>query len=85
MAEEQVGVITHYFGKIGVAAVRITAGEITVGDTIRIKGHTTDFIETIASIQMEHGSVPSARTGDEVGIKVSAIAREHDAVFKLVD
>jgi putative protease len=85
MAEEQVGVVTHFFGKIGVAGVRVTAGEITVGDTIRIKGHTTDFTQTVDSIQMEHGSVPSARAGDEVGIKVAEIAREHDLVFKLVD
>jgi putative protease len=85
MAEEQVGVVTHFFGKIGVAAVRITAGEIKVGDTIHIKGHTTDFTQTVASIQMEHGSVPSARTGDEVGIKVAESAREHDAVYKVVD
>ena len=85
MSEIEVGVVTHFFGKIGVAAVRITAGEITVGDTVHIKGHTTDFIATIDSIQMEHGSVTSARTGDEVGIKVAEIVREHDAVYKLVD
>ena len=85
MAEEQVGVVTHFFGKIGVAAVRITAGEIKVGDTIHIKGHTTDVTQIIDSIQMEHGSVPSARTGDEVGIKVAEIFREHDAVYKIVD
>lgn len=85
MAEEQIGVVTHFFGKIGVAAVRVTDGEITVGDTIHIKGHTTDFTQTVNSIEVEHGSVPRARAGDEVGIKVSEIAREHDAVFKLVD
>ncbi|HOC42850.1 MAG TPA: EF-Tu/IF-2/RF-3 family GTPase [Thermoanaerobaculales bacterium] len=85
MAEIEVGVVIHYFGKIGVAAVRVTAGDIKVGDTIRVKGHTTDLTLTIASIQMEHGSVPSARAGDDVGIKVPGIAREHDAVFKIVD
>lgn len=85
MAEEQVGVVTRSFCKIGVAAVRMTAGEIKVGDTIRIKGHTTDFMQTVASIQVEHGSVPSARAGDEVGIKVAEAAREHDTVYKLAD
>jgi putative protease len=85
MAEDQVGAVIHFFGKIGVAAVRITAGEIKVGDTIHIKGHSTDFTQIIDSIQMEHGSVPSARRGDEVGIKVAEIVREHDAVYKLVD
>ncbi len=85
MAEEQVGVVIHFFGKIGVAAVRITAGEIKVGDTIHIKGHSTDVTQIIDSIQMEHGSVTTARPGDEVGIKVAEIVREHDAVYKLVD
>jgi putative protease len=85
MAEDQVGAVIHFFGKIGVAAVRITAGEIKVGDTIHIKGHSTDFTQIIDSIQMEHGSVPSARRGDEVGIKVAEIVREHDAVYKLAD
>ena len=85
MAEEQVGVVTHFFGKIGVAAVRVTDGEIKVGDTIHIKGHTTDVTQIIDSIQMEHGSVTSARTGDEVGIKVAEIVREHDAVYKVID
>jgi translation elongation factor EF-1alpha len=85
MAEDQVGVVIHFFGKIGVAAVRITAGEIKVGDTIHIKGHTTDVTQTIDSIQMEHGSVTIARPGDEVGIKVAEIVREHDAVYTIVD
>ena len=65
--------------------MRITAGEIKVGDTIHIKGHTTDVTQIIDSIQMEHGSVASARPGDEVGIKVAEIAREHDSVSKIVD
>ena len=85
MAEEQVGVVTHFFDKILVAAVRVTDGEITVGDTIHIKGHTTDVTQTIDSIQMEHASVTAARPGDDVGIKVAEIVREHDAVYKVVD
>jgi putative protease len=56
-----------------------------VGDTIHIKGHTTDVTQTIDSIQVEHASVPTARPGDEVGIKVVEIVREHDAVYKVVD
>ena len=85
MAEEQVGVVTHFFGKIGVAAVCVTDGEINVGDTIHIKGHTSDFTQTIDSIQMEHTSVTTAGPGDEVGIKVAEYVREHDSVYKIVD
>lgn len=85
MAEQRIGVVTHFFDKIHVAAVRVTDGEMKVGDTIHIKGHTTDVTLTIDSIQVEHASVPTARPGDEVGIKVAEIVREHDAVYKIVD
>ena len=36
MAEQLIGVVTHYFGKIKVAALELTAGELSVGDTIHI-------------------------------------------------
>ena len=84
MAEEKIGIITHYFGKIGVAAVKITDGQLEVGDTIRIKGHTTDFTQTVESMQVEHESVEVARTGDEVGMKTTDYVREHDSVYKVL-
>jgi translation elongation factor EF-1alpha len=85
MSEAKIGVVTHYFGKIGVAAIRITDGELAVGDTIRIKGHTSDFSQPVDSMQKEHESIDSARTGDEVAIRVVQYAREHDTVYKVVD
>ena len=83
MAESKVGEVTHYFGKIGVAAIRITEGELRVGDKIRIKGHTSDFTQEVESMQVEHESVELARPGDEVGTKVADHAREGDVVYKL--
>jgi putative protease len=85
MPEARIGVVTHYFGKIGVAAIRITDGELNVGDTVRIKGHTSDFSQPVESMQMEHESIDSARAGDEVAIRVVQYTREHDIVFKLID
>ena len=84
MAEEKIGIVTHYFGKIGVAALKITAGELKIGDTIRIKGHTSDFTQTVKSMQVEHESVEVARTGDEVGLKTAEYTREHDSVYKVL-
>ena len=84
MAEEKIGAVTHYFGKIGVAAVKITDGELKTGDTIHIKGHTSDFTQTVDSMQMEHESVSVARPGDEVGMKTAEYVREHDAVYKVL-
>jgi putative protease len=83
MAETKIGVVTHYFGKIGVAAVEITEGELRVGDTIHVKGHTSDFSQTVDSLQVEHGSVEVVRAGESVGLKVGEHAREHDEVFKI--
>ncbi|MHC4428445.1 MAG: hypothetical protein ACYS0D_07550 [Planctomycetota bacterium] len=83
MAEEKIGVVTHYFGKIGVAAIQITAGELRVGDTIRVKGHTSDFTQTVDSMQLEHDQVTSAKVGESIGIKVAEHAREHDEVFRV--
>ena len=83
MAEQKIGVITHYFGKIGVAAIEVTAGELRVGDTIHVKGHTSDFTQTVDSMQLEHDTVQSAKKGQTVGVKVTEHARQHDEVFKV--
>ena len=83
MAEQKIGVVTHYFGKIGVAALEVTEGELRVGDTIRIKGRTSDFTQNVDSMQVEHESVEVARKGDEVGLKAAEYVRENDAVYKV--
>lgn len=85
MAEVEIGRISHYYGKIGVAAIELDKGGLSVGDTIRIKGHTTDLTQTIDSIQIEHESVESATQGQAVGVQVSDHVREHDAVFKVTE
>jgi len=81
MAETEIGRVTHYFNHINVAAIEITAGELKVGDTIHIKGHTSDFTTTVESIQIEHEQVQVAKVGDSIGIKVPEHAREHDSVY----
>jgi putative protease len=81
--EKEIGVVSHYFGKLGVAGVDITKGKLVVGDTIHIKGHTSDFTCTVDSIQVEHESIEKAKKGASIGIKVPEHAREHDKVFKV--
>ena len=83
MADSEIGKVTHYFGKIGVAAIEITQGTLKVGDTIHIKGHTSDFTQTVDSMQIEGNSVQEASAGESVGIKVTDHAREHDVVYKV--
>ena len=81
--EKEIGQVSHYFGKIGVAGIDITKGKLVVGDMIHIKGHTSDFTCTVDSIQIEHESVEKAKKGASVGLKVPEQARAHDKVFKV--
>ncbi len=83
MPEQKIGRVTHYWTKIMVAGIEITAGELRVGDTIRFKGHTTDLTEKLESIQVDHQPVTEARPGDSVALKVTDHVREHDEVFKV--
>ena len=83
MGEERVGVVSHYYGKLGVAAV-VMEGELSTGDVIRIKGNKTDFTQKVDAIQLEHKDVDTAKKGDDVGIMVKEYAREHDVVYKVV-
>jgi len=82
MAEEKlVGVVTHYFGHISVGILKLTAGELKIGDKVHFKGHSTDFEQTIASMQVDHKDVAAAKKGEEFGTKVDQKVREDDEVF----
>jgi putative protease len=81
--EEEIGRITHYFSKINVGLLEMTKGVLSIGDTIHIKGHTTDIYQNIKSIQVDHCPVESAKSGDLVGLKVENSVREKDLVFKV--
>lgn len=82
--EERVGIVTHYYSHLSVAAIRIETGSLRVGDTIRILGHTSDFRQRVDSMQIEHQPVTEAGKRQEIGIKVTEHARENDDVYKVV-
>ena len=79
--EEEIGKITHYFSKIDVAVIELTKGKLEIGDTIHIKGHTTDFYQKIQSLQVEHKQVFEIEAGESAGLKVESPVREHDVVY----
>lgn len=85
MEEKEVGKVSDYFAKIQVAAVEITGDGLSVGDTIHIKGHTTDLTQKIESIQIEHEDVKTVSRGDSVGIKVEDRVRRRDVVYKVIE
>ena len=85
MEEKKVGEIIKYFGKINVAAIRLSEGSLKVGDSIHMVGHTTDITQTIDSMQIENKNVQEAGPGADIGIKVKDRVREHDIVYKVVE
>jgi translation initiation factor IF-2 len=84
MKEGKIGFVSNYFSKISVAAVEITDGTVSVGDTLHFLGHTTDIESTVHSMQIEHKFVTEAKKGDGVGVKVPEKVREGDKVCKIV-
>jgi putative protease len=84
MEEEKVGTVQKFFAKPSVAAVEVTGGVLRIGDRLHFKGHTTDFEETVTSMQIELEPVEEAKPGDLIGIKVKERVRENDSVFKVV-
>jgi translation initiation factor IF-2 len=82
MSETKVGTVTHWYGEINVAGIDVE-DTIRVGDTIRIVGHTSDFTQTVDSMQIDHADVEEAKAGDAIGIKAADHARIHDEVFRV--
>ncbi|MCX6749513.1 MAG: EF-Tu/IF-2/RF-3 family GTPase [Candidatus Pacearchaeota archaeon] len=78
--EKEIGKVSSYFSHVEVAAIKLS-GILKVGDTVHIKGHTTDFEVKVNSIQIERAEVKTAKKGDHIGIKVPDKVRPSDVVF----
>ncbi len=84
MPEEIVGNVTDFFAQPVVAGIELTS-TLKVGDTIHIKGHTTDIELNVDSMQINNANVNQAKVGDLIGIKVSERVRRGDTVYKVID
>jgi len=80
--ETQIGQITHFYKRISVAVLSLT-DTLELGDKIHILGHTTDFIQKVSSMEIEHNKVLSAGKEDEVALKVLEPVRRGDAIYKI--
>ena len=83
MSEMQVGVISHYYGKLSVGIIELTEA-LKVGDTVRIKGMHDDFTQLVDSMQIEHAKIQEAKSGDAVGIIVQKKVHPNDKVYRVV-
>ena len=68
MTETKIGTVTHYYNHLHIAGVAITDGELHCGDTIRVKGHTSDFEQKVESMEIDNEAVKVARPGDQIGL-----------------
>jgi hypothetical protein len=83
-SEQRIGVVTHYYGHLSVAAMQLEPGAtLRVGDVIHIWGHTTDFTQRVESLEVNHAPVTEVGPKDDFGLKVTEHTREHDLVFKV--
>ncbi len=80
MGERRVGTVTHYFDKLGVAAIDLT-DTLRVGDRVHVTGHTTDVTTTVDRMQVDHADVQEAGPGQDVAAHVGEKVRQHDAVL----
>ena len=81
---EKIGKVTHYFPHVDAAAVKMLKSGLKVGDEIYIKGHTTDFRESVMSIQLDRKPIQEAKKGQEIGLLVKSRARSGDTVYKII-
>jgi hypothetical protein len=82
MPEELIGTISHYFAKLQVGVVKLTAG-LKIGDTLRFRGHGADFQQTVTSMQLDHVPVETTVPGTEVAIKIEQRVREGTEVYRI--
>lgn len=82
--EKYIGQVTHYFSRIGVAVLELEDG-LTVGDAVHITGHTTDFIQQVKSMEVEHQKLQAVGAGADVALEVEERVRKGDKIYKVVD
>ncbi|MCX8175049.1 MAG: hypothetical protein N3E51_02500 [Candidatus Micrarchaeota archaeon] len=83
MPEQEIGRITHYFPKIGVAVLALNS-PLRVGESIRIaKGDGSGFTQVVSSMQLDHAQISEAKAGQSIGLKVNQPVHEGNRVYKV--
>jgi len=82
--ETKIGHITHFYDRISVAVLSLT-DTISKGDKVHISGHTTDVVQDINSLEIEHQKVSAAGPEDEVALKVIEPVRRGDSIYKIIE
>ena len=83
-AYQFVGVVTHYFNRIGVAVIQL-AEALEVGDWILIEGPITQLEQRVHSMQIDYEALDIANPGEEIALKVEDRVRINDEVFLVIE
>ena len=78
---DAIGTVTHYFSHLSVAAVQLDQ-PLRVGEQIHIQGHTTDLVQPVDSMQVDHAAIEEAKPGDDVALHVNDHVRDHDKIYR---
>lgn len=77
---KQIGFVTHYFDKIGVAVLKLSA-PLKIGDTVKFSGHDQEFTQLIKSIELDHQSIKKAKKGQDIAVKVEKPVKDKDRLY----
>lgn len=80
---EVVGQVVGFFAQPSAAVIKLSA-PLSMGDVLYVKGATSDFQQTVDSMQIGHQPMTDAEAGQEIGLRVVQKCRKHDLVYKLV-
>lgn len=84
MADQKIGTVTHYYDKIQVAVIKLSKGDLKVGDALKLNDKNGNpFTQEVSSMQIEHASIDIAKKGDEFGLKVDKQVKPKSEVIKI--
>jgi putative protease len=82
--EAEIGKVTHFYSHLCVAVLQLT-DDLKAGETIHILGHTTDLVQKVTSLEVNHRHVASVKAGEDVALKVIEPVRVHDMVYRVTE
>ena len=82
--DERIGSVIKFFEKNSTAAIKLDFGDLEIGETIRIKGNSTDFTQKVEVLEFDHKPVQKALRGHFAGIRLSQPAKPFDLVYKVI-
>jgi len=78
---DKIGEVIHFYDKIGVAIIRLEK-DLKLNDKIKFVNDSNEFEQEVQSMQVEHAQIDSAKSGDEIGVKVNEKVKAGTEVFR---